>query len=509
MARLAFSTHRDSVTEGKSPCGPRRASEAPQQGVCRPPRHGPFIRSPSARRRKDPTTRRLSLWARRQLDSGWRLRARVRCFTKPVAKRRKGTWGTLDERVVHGRTVAWRVAWACPACQSAENQRATDLRRLGRRLRHKGPWLTESAARAQRQEIAAYYRDGDGTSCWVADQHDEAVGDAAMFGPLVETYADRVLGRRSGAESTRADDQRLWHEDAGTDEHGYPLGLGERYGHRPIGQVTSDDVRAWLRATEARPGRAAGSTLSASQVRQRYYLLARVLREAQRDGGLVSDPLLGLDPPPLPHGRAVTGLMRADEDARFLPTLDQTQKLVAATDERTRLAAVLAFAAGLRVGEVTALERRDLRQVGPQRWTVSITRSESQRGGGRQRSATKNRQAHVRHLPVWAGAEVEAHLARVGALAPTDRLLPAIGRRPAVGVSATCIRKHLHAACGAVDLPLIGMHDLRAAGEREVAERIGRPAAASWARHGLGVQMRHYVAVETERDSLHAAGWDE
>lgn len=425
-----------------------------------------------------------------------------------MAKRRKGTWGTLDERVVKGRTVAWRVAWACPACQSAENQLAADLGRPVRRVRHKGPWLTESAAGSQKQELAAYYRDGDGTSCWVADQVDEAAGDAAMFGPLVGTFAARVLHRRGGAESTRADDQRLWDEDAGTDEHGYPLGLGERYGHRPIGQVTRDDVRAWLRATEARPGRAPGSTLSASQVRQRYYLLARILREAQRDGVLTSDPLLGLDPP-LPHGRAVTGLMRAEEDARFLPTLAQTQKLVTAMDGRTRLAAVLAFAAGMRVGEVTALERRDLRQVGPQRWTVSITRSESQRGGGRQRSPTKNRQAHVRHLPVWASAEIEAHLVRVGALAPADRLLPAIGRRPAVGVSATCLRGHLHAACAAVDLPLIGMHDLRAAGERDVAERIGRPAAASWARHGLGVQMRHYVAVEAERDSLRAAGWDD
>lgn len=90
-----------------------------------------------------------------------------------------------------------------------------------------------------------------------------------------------------------------------------------------------------------------------------------------------------------------------------------------------------------------------------------------------------------------------------GNLQPKDRLFPPlIGS--AASLSHSAIKTRLRAACADLGLPEgITLQDLRAAGEQHVATLTSRPEAAEWARHGLGVQMAHYVAVETER----AAGW--
>lgn len=333
-------------------------------------------------------------------------------------------------------------------------------------------------------------------------------GDAEMLGRPLSHYANRVLTRRDGADSTRADDKRMWEEEVSHPQVSTePLGLGERFGHRGVRTLERPEIRTWLRETEQRPNRR-GGTLSASAVRQRFYLLRRIIREAMDDDALEVDPTQGIRPPALPQGRAVTGLMRAEQDDRYLPQAEEVQHLTERMDSRTALAAALAFGAGMRAGEITALERRHLTQHAESRWTVRIEVSESQRGG-RTRSATKTGPGGqgIRHLPEWVGVLIEGYLEEVD-LQPRDRLLPSVGRRKAESISHSKINTDLTRACEKVGIPRLTLQDLRAAGEAEVARRIGRPDAAAWARHGLAVQMGHYVGVETDRASKTAAGWE-
>lgn len=454
------------------------------------------------------------------------------CFTESVAKRTKknprdtggrrpGVYGRVEQRQTRTGP-RWRAVWPCAACQAeADEQHAQAVRRAERkgeptprrpRIIHRTGWSDDQGSVTaimdeirRDRETARLQRWGD--VCWV-DEHDEGRAlDERIEGVRVEVYAERVLSRASGAESTRDDDNRLWEEEVALPAISEEaLGLGERFGHRGVRSVTRAEVRTWLEETRKRPGRTEGSTLSASQVRQRFYLLKRIFAAAVDDDMLEVNPCTGVKPPPLPQGRAVTGLMRAEADSRWLPTQEDMQKIVAVMPLSTGLAVALAFGAGLRIGEVTALERRHLVQHGEGRWTVRIEASESQRGG-RTRSATKTGASGqgVRHLPVWIGVQVEEYLREVP-LAAGDRFFPALRGR-ALSLSHTKIRGDLREALDRLGLATLSPQDLRAAGEAHVARLIGRPDAASWARHGLAVQMAHYVAAEKERASLAAAGW--
>lgn len=455
------------------------------------------------------------------------------CFTETVARRSKnprdtggrraGVFGRVEQRETRTGP-RWRAVWPCAACQAeADEQHAVAIRRAERkgeafprrpRVLHRTGWSDDQGAVTavmdeirRDRETARLQRWGD--VCWV-DEHDEGQAlDERIEGPRIAIYAERVLSRATGAESTKDDDRRLWEEEVEhPDLEEEALGLGERFGHRGVRSVTRAEVREWLEETRKRPGRVEGSTLSASQVRQRFYLLKRVFAAAVDDDALDLNPCAGVKPPPLPQGRAVTGLMRAEADSRWLPTEEDMRQIVAAMPLTTGLAAALAFGAGLRIGEVTALLRADLVQVSKTRWTVRIQRSESQRGG-RTRSATKTGASGqgTRHLPEWIGSLVEEYLEETS-LNPAERLFPAM-RGQALSLSHTKIRGDLRKALAGLGLGTLSPQDLRAAGEAHVARLIGRPDAASWARHGLAVQMAHYVAAEKERASLAAAGWSD
>lgn len=334
--------------------------------------------------------------------------------------------------------------------------------------------------------------------------------DARTDGPALEVYAERLLSRTTGAESTRMDDQRMWEEsfyDPSISD--LPLGVGERFGYRGVRTITRAEIRSWLAETQRRPGR--GGTMSESQVRQRFYLLRRLLAEAVDDDEIEVNPAASIKPPTRPQGRAVTGLMRAEQDHRWLPSAEEMQRIIDAIEEPTAACGVaLAFGAGMRAGEVIALERRNLIQHGPQRWSVRIVASETQRAGRRLRSPTKTGVGGQgeRHLPEWVGEVVERYL-EARKIEPTDRLLKSLGKVSAPSISYAHFVKHLTKATAALSMSRLTMQDLRAAGEAEVARRLGRPAAAAWARHSLQVEMGHYVAVERAKTSVQAAGWEE
>lgn len=286
------------------------------------------------------------------------------------------------------------------------------------------------------------------------------------------------------------------------------LGLGERFGHRGVRGITRQQIREWIEQTEKRPGRKRGTSFSASSVRKRFYLLSRILQEAIEDEELYRSPMTGLKPPAAPPGREITGKVRSTTDQRWLPTEEQMQQIVARTDARTRLAPALSFAAGMRIGEIIALTRGDLVHHGNYRWTVRITRSESERPG-RPISDTKTHRSGQgeRYLPEWVGEHIETRLGEL----PEDasaRLFPGI-RGGAKVVSNGAVRGHLKKALEALGMRRLRPHDLRAAGEAHAIRLLGRPDAAAWARHGIGVQMRHYVGVDQDRAARAVSDWDD
>lgn len=444
-----------------------------------------------------------------------------------MARRRKATkrsaFGSVAALTRKDGEVVYRARYSCKVCQAdadAEHEQAALAARMKGEPEPKRPRIVHFSSWAQShdrqvrwlrdiaEEQAVYDRDAEREDpafhrpqcAWKDQRHNEGIpqSDVETWGEPLRVFAMEVLERRTGAESTRLDDKKMW-------EEGHDLGLSEVFGHRPVRTITRAAIRDWLRETQARPGRR-GGTISASAVRQRFYLLRRILRAAIDAEAIETDPSATLRPPALPQGRATTGTYRGDAEERFLPTEHQMRKIVDALEPPIALAVALGFGAGMRPGEVTALLRSDLKQVEEKRWRVTINKSESQRGA-RTRSGGKTSGARgVRALPEWVCEVLEEHLKQYD-LQPRDRLFPPIiGDAPSVSHSA--IKARLRIACKSLGHPEgITLQDLRAAGEAHVAQEVGRPAAAAWARHGLGVQMAHYVSIETERASEKAAGW--
>lgn len=449
---------------------------------------------------------------------------------KKKVKGRQPGFGSIEHKST-SLGERWRARWPCEACQSYENERWNEMaRRAARRgeepkpskpirVQHSWTWRTSRAAAVSDQERVRVDRDVYKSQGWwpscLADEYDTGAGlDRHLEGRPLEEFAQRVLKRREGAATTKYDDARMWHEevyvqgnDSDPDEIApIPLGLGERFGHRGVRGITRQQIREWMGQTEQRPGRKKGTLISASGVRQRFYLLSRIFQEAIDDEELIRSPMAGLKPPPPLPGREITGQVRSMTDQRWLPTEEQMQQIVAQTNARTRLAPAFFFAAGMRLGEVIALTRHDLEQYGPRRWAVRITRSESERPG-RPVSDTKTHRSGQgeRYLPEWVGEHIEARLTQI----PEDhsvRLFPGV-RGGAEVVSAGVIRRDLKKALEDLGMPTLGPQDLRAAGEAHVIRLVGRPDAAAWARHGIGVQMRHYVGADQDRAARAVTDW--
>lgn len=435
--------------------------------------------------------------------------------------RKRQDFGSVAQRTRKDGTTIYRARFACQPCQRAEEEHWERDRLIAEasgtpepakpRVQHFGTWSTsydeqQAWLRTMREEQHALDRDwmrtgGPRRCAWQEARQragmDRAQAVAALGLPL-DHYAQRYLSRTAGAESTRVADRRLWDETR-TSKAGETLGMKARFGHLPVKAITRADIRAWLRLMEQEPGRKPGTTLSASQIRQRFFLLRGVFKIAVEEEAVDTDPTRDLSPPPLPPGRAVATEF-------WLPTEDDMQRLTHYMRAPQALAAAVAFGAGLRLGELTALEVADLARHGVHQWTVRVEKSESQ-GKGRSRSATKRGQAGhgTRALPEWVGEMLEAWLLEKD-LRPEDRLFPPL-RGDAPSMSHTALRKDLAAACREIGVPEIGPQDLRAAGEAHVARLHGRAAAAVWARHGVDVQVRHYVQEEAEKRSMDAAGW--
>lgn len=430
----------------------------------------------------------------------------------------------MDARVRKDGSKVHRARFACATCQSRANAEWEKAKVLADakgekppakpRVQHFGSWQEDGYAqerwletmRMEQEYLDRQFLRGEmqrPVCAWLRDrQTSEGASAAAVqeYGQPLAHFAALYLTREKGAESTRVADRRLW-EERRVATTGEVLGLKERFGTTPICLIDRAAIRTWLRLLEKEPGRKPGTTLSASQIRQRFFLLRGIMKAALDEDAIDADPSRDVTPPSLPTGRALVG-------GYWLPSEDEMQRLVYSMREPQALACAVMFGGGLRVGEVTALEVRDLQRHGKQQWTVSITKSESQ-NKGRSRSATKTGQSGhgVRALPEWVGALIEDYLTS-RELKPTDRLFPPL-RDGAASMSHTAIRKALVSACKERRFEEIGPQDCRAAGEEHVARVTGSKArAAIWARHGVDVSAKHYVREEATTQSMAAAGWE-
>ncbi len=120
----------------------------------------------------------------------------------------------------------------------------------------------------------------------------------------------------------------------------------ERYiipglGSHPIGALRPEQVRSFL-ARLLEEGRGPRTVRAVRQV------LHAVLEEAVRDGVIVSNPVRYVHPP------------REERRELRLPTPEEVERLVKATEEAWRPLVLLLAYGGLRIGEALGLQRRDL-----------------------------------------------------------------------------------------------------------------------------------------------------
>ncbi|HXF73904.1 MAG TPA: site-specific integrase [Actinomycetota bacterium] len=128
-------------------------------------------------------------------------------------------------------------------------------------------------------------------------------------------------------------------------------------GDVPVGALRPEDVRAWM-------ARLLEAGISAQTVWRARQLLHAVLEEAVRDGVIPSNPTRYARPP------------RVERRELRVPTPQEVERLVEATEEPWRPLVLLLAYAGLRIGEALGLRRRDLdlvaRRVHVRRQAVEV-----------------------------------------------------------------------------------------------------------------------------------------
>lgn len=135
------------------------------------------------------------------------------------------------------------------------------------------------------------------------------------------------------------------------------------FGSVPLSRLRRSHVEGWVKAMDTR-GLAPGT------VKTRVNNVRAVLRAAVRDRVIPSDPSEGVT---LPRARR-------REAAMELPTVDQVAALIAAAEPRFRAFLSLAAFAGMRLGEVAALQVGDIDFL---RRQIVVSRQVQRAGGGR------------------------------------------------------------------------------------------------------------------------------
>lgn len=163
-----------------------------------------------------------------------------------------------------------------------------------------------------------------------------------------------------------------------------------RFGNVPLGRIQPLDIREWVSDLHS-------SGLSASRIRQAYYLVAQILRAGVESGYLTKTPCVGVT---LPRMR--------QREMRYI-TVEEVRRIAEATREPyDTLIYVLAYG-GVRWGEACALRRGRCELL---RSRLHIAESLSEIRGGFHFGPTKTYQLRTVVLPAFLRDRLAEHLAR-------------------------------------------------------------------------------------------------
>jgi integrase len=206
------------------------------------------------------------------------------------------------------------------------------------------------------------------------------------FGP----YAVEVLAARPDEASTRARDQSILRT------HVLP-----EFGGRAMGSITHSEVQRWVTKL--------GTRRSPATTREAYRILHLVIKTAVRDRIIGHDPCLDVKVPKRMRRTVASGgfpMLSAEDFALVLREVP----------DRHRLAAALAFGAGLRWGETAALTVRDFTGLTGGPMTVTVKRTLQEVGGAFSIKQRPKSEAGARQVPLpeWVATIVRRHVATYG-----------------------------------------------------------------------------------------------
>lgn len=218
------------------------------------------------------------------------------------------------------------------------------------------------------------------------------------------------------------------------------------FANAPIAAVTRSDIEQWVKAmlTVSRgKGRPAG--LAVGTIKTRVNNVRSVFRAAVRDRVIASDPSDGVA---LPRPRRA-------EAAMTLPSMQQVGALISAADDSFKPFIGLAAFAGLRLGEVAALQVGDIDFL---RYTIRVSRQVQRlTGGGVAISPPKYGSERTVFAPKSLIEMISAHLAANRRTEPTNWVFQGEDGPPHQNTAGYWWRK----TCETAEVTGVKMHDLR------------------------------------------------
>ncbi|MEV4462751.1 tyrosine-type recombinase/integrase [Micromonospora echinofusca] len=235
-------------------------------------------------------------------------------------------------------------------------------------------------------------------------------------------------------------------------------------------------------------------TLSASQTRQAYRLLAQIMASAVDNGMIPSSPCRGVKLPRIPEA-----------DPHIL-TVEEVDRLASNCGLADRVLVLLLAYGGLRIGEALPLRRRHIDLTNGR---VVIADAVSELPGGPVIDTPKNHQRRALLVPAFVAELVGEHLATLpddpDAFAFPGRQTHTAHRQQ----SYYGFRRRFIQAVAAAGLADVTPHDLRATHASWVADSHGVLVAARRLGHAnANVTTRHYARAIDSRDAEVAAHLD-
>lgn len=254
--------------------------------------------------------------------------------------------------------------------------------------------------------------------------------------------------------------------------------IAPHIGKRTIAELTPSEVRTWhAELAKDMPSTAAKA----------YRVLATMMRTALEDGLITQTPC------------RIRGAGNEKAKERPVASVEEVTQIVALVPERYRALILLTAWAGLRRGEVLALERQDLDLVNGK---VRIERAVQHMTNGEYYIGPPKTTAGARtvHFPKEIIPAIESHLATFSSPGKTGLVFP--GEVGGAIIRPHVLYKHWHRATLAIGRPELRFHDLRHTGAtwaavvggttRELMKRLGHasPAAALRYQHATAERDR-------------------